>query len=85
MTSVAALLKKPMTMIALHRDGHEFPIEMTMAAIHVEDEETFAVFIHDITDQVRDTEKLRSSIAELENLKRALDHHAIVAEPTSTA
>jgi len=80
MTSLeAVLLKKPMTMNALHRDGHEFPIEMTMAAIHVEDEKTLAVFIHDITDQVRDTEKLRSSIAELENLKRALDQHAIVA------
>ena len=75
----AVLLKKPMQMRALHRDGHEFPIEMTMVAIHLETEQMFAVFIHDTTEQVRATEKLQSSITELENLKRALDQHAIVA------
>jgi PAS domain S-box-containing protein len=75
----AALLKKPMQMRAVHRDGHEFPIEMTIVAIQLQIDQMFAVFVRDITEQVQATEKLKSSIAELENLKKALDQHAIVA------
>jgi PAS domain S-box-containing protein len=75
----AVLLKKSMKMTAVHRNGHEFPIELSMAAIYFDTSPLFAIFVHDITEQVKMTEQLRSSLSDLENLKRALDEHAIVA------
>ncbi len=71
--------KKPMRMKALHRDGHEFIVEVTVSSINLDAAGIFSVFIHDITEQVQTIDRLQFSITELEHLKSALDQHSIVA------
>lgn len=44
---------------ALHRDGHEFPIELTVSQIVIDGKQEFNAFIRDITQSRLATEKLR--------------------------
>ena len=38
---------------ALHRDGHEFPVELSLAAVMTEGKPEFSAFIRDITERKR--------------------------------
>jgi PAS domain S-box-containing protein len=59
-TGNAPGLGERIEMRALHRDGHEFPIEMTMSAVETEDGWTFTAFMHDISARRREEgERLR--------------------------
>ena len=48
-------------MSALHRDGHEFSVELAITAIGFGDELVFSAFIRDITSRIRAEEALRES------------------------
>ena len=37
--------------LARHRDGHEFPAEMTLSAIRLGSQVTYAAFVHDVTER----------------------------------
>lgn len=52
---------KRLEMPALHRSGHEFPIEITVGSIQVGNEIIFSAFIRDITEQRRAADALRAS------------------------
>ncbi len=43
------VLNSRIEIAALHRDGHEFPVELAITSIKVEGEEEFSAFIRDIT------------------------------------
>ncbi|HYR91714.1 MAG TPA: response regulator [Terriglobia bacterium] len=47
------MLNRRTEVTGLHRDGHEFPIELTISAIRRGDSHRFAAFIRDVTDQKR--------------------------------
>ena len=51
---------------AVHADGHEFPIELTLARIPIEGPATFTGFIRDLTEQKRAEEQILGLNAELE-------------------
>jgi PAS domain S-box-containing protein len=47
------MLNRRVELTALHRDGHEFPIEMTIAPVRVRGGFSFNAFLHDISDRKR--------------------------------
>ncbi len=61
-TGRGPLLNKRVELVAIHKDGHEFPIEMTISPVQVGEEYVFNAFIHDITDR-RQAEEIRSRLA----------------------
>jgi PAS domain S-box-containing protein len=48
-TGHSTLLNKRIEMSALHRDGHEFPVDLSIAMIHTDGEPGFSAFLRDIT------------------------------------
>jgi PAS domain S-box-containing protein len=52
-TGKGPLLDKRVELLALHRDGHEFPVEMSVTAVKVRGGFVFHAFLHDITERKR--------------------------------
>ena len=51
LTGEGPILNKRIEIVGLHRDGHEFPIELTVAPIKMEGKYEFSAFIRDITKE----------------------------------
>jgi PAS domain S-box-containing protein len=62
-TGEASVLNKAVELSALHRDGHEFPIEITIWPLEDDDGTTFSAFVRDITKRLETEEALRRSEA----------------------
>jgi PAS domain S-box-containing protein len=60
-SGVARLLNKRVELSALHRAGHEFPVELAITPIGFGDELMFSAFIRDITSRNRAEAALRES------------------------
>jgi PAS domain S-box-containing protein len=58
-TGEGPVLNRRIEVAAVHRDGHEFPVELTIAPIRLAREYFFAAFVHDITERKRAEEELR--------------------------
>ena len=56
---------------ALHRDGHEFPVEMTIAPIAFNSGYLFSAFIHDISNRKKAEQDLRHAKDAAESANRA--------------
>jgi two-component system sensor histidine kinase/response regulator len=52
-TGAAVVLEKRIEITALHRDGHEFPVELAITPIRVGGNVTFSAFVRDITKRKR--------------------------------
>jgi len=52
-TGKGPLLDKHVELLAVHRDGHEFPVELSVTAVKVRGGFMFHAFLHDITDRKR--------------------------------
>jgi sigma-B regulation protein RsbU (phosphoserine phosphatase) len=50
-TGRGPLLDKHVELLAVHRDGHEFPVELSVTAVKVRGGFMFHGFLHDITDR----------------------------------
>ena len=48
-TGQSRILNQRLEMTALHRNGREFPVEITISPLHLNETILFAAFIHDIT------------------------------------
>ena len=53
------LLNKRVEMQALHRDDHEFPVEMSLTAVRVGGDYVFNAFLHDVSERKRAEENVR--------------------------
>ena len=60
-TGEGPVLGKRLELTALHRDGHEFAVELTISALETEDGYTFNAFLRDITERKRFQEELVSA------------------------
>lgn len=69
-TGESELLNSRVEFTAIHRNGHEFPVEMSATHIQLGDEHNFNVFLHDIAARkdseqaLRDSEALYASLVE---------------------
>jgi PAS domain S-box-containing protein len=69
-TNESPVMNKRIELSALHREGHEFPIEMTISALPDSDGWSFHAFIADISER-RNAEAERQRL--LEELQRTLE------------
>jgi diguanylate cyclase (GGDEF)-like protein/PAS domain S-box-containing protein len=53
-TGEGPVLGKRLELTALHREGYEFPVEMTISAVPVDALHSFHAFLHDISERKRD-------------------------------
>lgn len=73
-TGEGPVLNKRIEITALHRDGHEFPVELTISPLRSGDTFTFSAFIRDITERRRSEEALQRAkeAAEAANQAKSL-------------
>jgi PAS domain S-box-containing protein len=58
-TGEGSVLKKRIEITALHRDGHVFPVELTVLPAKLGESYIFSAFVRDITERKRGEEKMR--------------------------
>jgi PAS domain S-box-containing protein len=62
----------------LHKDGREFPVEISLGALETEEGVLVSSTIHDITERWRVEERIRQSEAELRQLVDVIPHQVYV-------
>jgi len=62
-TGESPLLNRRVEISVIHRNGHEFPVEMSATHIQFGDEHNFNLFLHDITERKKSEQALRDSEA----------------------
>ena len=70
-TGEGPLLNRRLRLTALHRDGREFPVEITIAPVRQASSYLFAAFVHDITDRERAQQDLERARDAAEAASRA--------------
>jgi two-component system, sensor histidine kinase and response regulator len=60
-TGIGPVLNKRVELTALHRDGREFPVELTVSPIQSGQTYRFNAFIHDFTERKQTEEVIRQS------------------------
>ena len=77
-TGEGPVLNKRIEITGLHRDGREFPVEMTITPLRLGESHVFHAFLHDITDRKRAEKELKDTTAELARSNRDLEEFASV-------
>jgi PAS domain S-box-containing protein len=81
-TGKGALLNKRIELMALRRDGHEFPVEMTVSAVRVRGGFAFNAFMHDISERKRfEEEAIRLSDLPRDDNGESLERNGATASP----
>ncbi len=65
-TGESAILNQRIEMTAQHKNGHRFPVELSVTPIKTAQSVTFNAFVRDITERKRAEEEIRTLNAELE-------------------
>jgi PAS domain S-box-containing protein len=78
-TGEGPVMQRLIEMSALRRDGSEFPVELSISRLKTGEAMSFCSFISDITERKQTEERLKGSLKEVNDLRAALDQHAIVA------
>lgn len=78
-TGEGPVLNKVLELEAQHRDGHLFPVEVTITPISLGEHHEFSAFLRDISERKQTEKKQASLMRELSFEKNALDAHAIVS------
>lgn len=72
-TGEARILGKRLELLALHRDGHEFPVELTIAPLQTDSGYAFNAFLRDVSERRASEQEIRRGRALSERLLRAQD------------
>ena len=73
-TGAGPVLNSRIEISALHRDGHEFPVELTIWPVRTATDFSFHAFVHDITRRKQAEEEIRSKNQDLETLLHVTSH-----------
>jgi PAS domain S-box-containing protein len=73
MTGAGPLLNKRTGIIALHKDGHEFPVEVSISPVQVGNKYIFNAFLRDVTEA-------KSAQRQIEEQNRQLEIHSREAQ-----
>lgn len=79
LTGEGPVLDKRLELEAQHKDGHDFPIEISITAISVGESYEFSAFIQDISERKKAEEEQVRLLRELQFERNSLDEHAIVS------
>ncbi|MBI5023580.1 MAG: nitrate- and nitrite sensing domain-containing protein [Candidatus Omnitrophica bacterium] len=71
-TGESVVLEKTLELSALHRDGHEFPIEITIWCTRVDEKHQFHAFVRDVTQRKAKEDELTNAHKELAEREKAL-------------
>ncbi len=78
-TRQATVLNKVFEVLALHRDGHEFPIELTIIPMRLKEHDFFCAFIRDITERREAEDRQKEYAQDLKQKNIELEQFAYVA------
>jgi PAS domain S-box-containing protein len=70
-TGEGPVLSRRIELPALHRDGREFPVELTISPVRVAGGHVFSAFLHDISERKRAEEELRRAKEAADEANRA--------------
>ena len=70
-TGEGRVIQRRLELVALHRSGREFPIEVTISPIRDAESCIFSAFVHDITNRKQAEKELRESKEAAESANRA--------------
>ena len=71
-TDAGPILNRRMELSALHRNGDEFPIELTVSHLRYGSAWTFSAFVRDLTEYKQSEERIRTSEKELSAILNSL-------------
>jgi two-component system sensor kinase len=66
------ILNRRVEMSALHKDGREFPIELSVTALTIEGHKVFSAFLRDISERKQAERALKEAYEQLRDLTRRL-------------
>ncbi|MDX6643923.1 MAG: hypothetical protein QOD76_1885, partial [Solirubrobacteraceae bacterium] len=79
-TGESRFVNRRIELTAVHRDGHEFPAEVTIAALPEGESVTFNAFVHDITARKLAEEEMREQAEDLTVVARVARELASVTD-----
>lgn len=71
-TGQGRILNRRIEVTARHRDGREFPVELTIAPVRQGDTQLFSAFVRDIAEHQQAVEQLRFQSAILQNVQDSI-------------
>lgn len=78
-TGKGPILNQRAELSALHKDGHEFPVELTVIPLETGDGFAFSAFIQDITERKTHEQQIQKYTDELRRSNKELEQFAHVA------
>ena len=79
-TGESHILNRRVEVLALHRDGHEFPVELAVSPARIGEAYFFSAFLRDIAEEKEAQTKLRESEARYRSVVNALDEGVVLVD-----